>query len=91
MTNAQLGILRDLSRLWDEFAVNNSKEPFQIRFFQELEKLNRFQVDFPDKSPALPFKALEIKVIHTFRQEFPADEILKALPRLLQFEQGTFP
>lgn len=76
-----------LTRLWDEFAAENGKELFSSRFFSEIQRLNRFQMDFPGKSPAFPLRALELKIINAFQQEFPESEIQKALPRFRLFNQ----
>ncbi len=77
-----------LTRLWDEFAADNGKELFSSRFFSEIQRLNRFQMDFPGKSPAFPLRALELKTINAFQCEFPESEIQKAMPRFRRFNQN---
>lgn len=82
MTESQLDTFHELVSLWNESAAAFSKERFEIRFFPELDKLNRFRMKFPDEDPALLLRILAMRTVETFQQEFPAEEVLRTLPRL---------
>ncbi|MDB6135177.1 MAG: hypothetical protein JWM59_3420 [Verrucomicrobiales bacterium] len=84
MNDASLSRLRALAAIWDDLARTHSHAFFNTEFFQDLERLNRFQEEFPGKSPDLLVGILEHKVLCNLSQLHSGKEIVQARARLAQ-------
>lgn len=87
---SHLSRLGELEDFWNEFALRSGKESFNVRFPREIQRLARHRSDFPCKSPAMPLRALELKVFLAFRHEFPEAAHFHACPRLRAIAERPF-
>ena len=63
MSDASLQRLRALAAVWDDPARTHPRNPFNSEFFLDLERLNRFEEEFPGKSSDMLVAMLEWKVL----------------------------
>lgn len=84
MSDASLNRLRALAAVWDDLARTHAHAFFNAEFFQDLERLNRFQEEFPGKPADMLVAILEHKLLRALSQRYSEREMLQARARLAQ-------
>lgn len=73
--------LAKLAAFWNEFVSTWDGPPFHVEFFDELDRINQFQREFPEASVDGVIARLELKILHTLEITFREKEI-QNLPEL---------
>lgn len=84
MSDAFLNRLRALAAIWDDLARSHSHAFFNVEFFQDLERLNRFQEEFPEKSADLLVGILEHKVLQAISRRHSEEAMRQVRSRMMQ-------